>query len=79
MIDGDGIRVLHDKRQKQIRLWGIDCREKNQDFGTKAKHVTSNLVFAKVMEVEPVTKDRYGRTVAFVKVGDTLVNEELIR
>jgi endonuclease YncB( thermonuclease family) len=26
-----------------------------------------------------VTTDRYGRTVAFVKVGDTLVNEELIR
>jgi len=26
-----------------------------------------------------VTTDRYGRTVAFVKVGDTVVNEELIR
>jgi micrococcal nuclease len=32
-----------------------------------------------VVEVEPVTKDRYSRTVPFVKVGDTLVNEELIR
>ncbi len=31
------------------------------------------------LEVEPVTTDRYGRTVAFVRVGDTLVNEELIR
>lgn len=31
------------------------------------------------MEVEPVTTDRYGRTVAFVRVGNTLVNEELIR
>jgi len=53
--------------------------EKGQDFGTKAKQVTSILVFAKVVEVEPVTTDSYGRTVAFVKVGDTLVNEELIR
>ena len=26
-----------------------------------------------------MTVDRYGRTVAFVKVGDTVVNEELIR
>jgi endonuclease YncB( thermonuclease family) len=26
-----------------------------------------------------VTTDRYGRTVAFVRVGDALVNEELIR
>jgi endonuclease YncB( thermonuclease family) len=32
-----------------------------------------------VVEIEPVTKDRYRRTVAFVKVGDTLLNEELIR
>lgn len=26
-----------------------------------------------------MTVDRYGRTVAFVRVGDTVVNEELIR
>jgi micrococcal nuclease len=29
--------------------------------------------------VEPVDVDRYGRTVAFVRVGNVLVNEELIR
>ena len=79
VIDGDSITVLHDGRQEQIRLWGIDCPEKHQDFGSKAKHATSILVFAKVVEVEPVTTDRYGRTVAFVRVGDTLVNEEMIR
>jgi endonuclease YncB( thermonuclease family) len=79
VIDGDSIRVLHDGRQEQIRLWGIDCPEKWQDFGGKAKNVTSILVFAKIVEVDPVTTDRYGRTVAFVRVGDTLLNEELIR
>lgn len=79
VTDGDSITVLHDGRGEQIRMWGIDCPEKNQDFGTKAKHATSILVFAKMVEVEPVTTDRYGRTVAFVRVGDTLVNEELIR
>ena len=79
VIDGDSITVLHDGRQEQIRLWGIDCPEKGQDFGTKAKQATSILVFGKVVGVEPVTTDRYGRTVAFVRVGNTLVNEELIR
>jgi micrococcal nuclease len=34
---------------------------------------------AKTVQVEPVATDRYGRTVAFVKVGDALANEELIR
>jgi endonuclease YncB( thermonuclease family) len=77
--DGDSITVLHDGRQEKIRLWGIDWPEKHQDFGTKAKQATSILVFAKVVEVEPVTTDRYSRTVAFVRVGNALVNEELIR
>jgi len=76
---GDSIAVLRDVRGEQIHLWGIDCPDKNQDFGTKAKHATSILVLAKVMEVESVTTDRYGRTVAPVRVGDTLVKEELIR
>jgi len=79
VIDGDSITVLRDGRAEQIRLWGIDCPEKGQDFGTKAKQSMSILVFAKTVEVEPVMTDRYGRTVAFVRVGDTLVNEELIR
>jgi endonuclease YncB( thermonuclease family) len=33
----------------------------------------------KAVEVELVTTDRYPRTVAFVIVGDTVVNEELLR
>ena len=79
VIDGDTITVLHNGLGEKIRLWGIDCPEKNQDFGTKAKHTTSILTFAKVVEVESVTVDRYGRTVAFVRVADAFVNKELIR
>ena len=41
--------------------------------------MTSILVFAKLVQVDPATTDRFGRTVALVTVGDTLVNEELIR
>jgi endonuclease YncB( thermonuclease family) len=37
------------------------------------------LVFAKTAEADRVTTDRHGRTVAFAKVGDTVVNEALIR
>jgi endonuclease YncB( thermonuclease family) len=79
VADGGTITVLHNWQPEKVRLWGIDCPEKNQNFGTKAKHITSTLVFAKMVEVDPVTTDRYRRTVAFVRVGDTVVNEELIR
>jgi micrococcal nuclease len=79
VIDGDRITVLHDGKEEVIRLWGIDCPEKGQDFGTKAKQATSRLVFGRIVEVEPVNVDRHGRTVAIVTVGRTVVNEELIR
>ena len=77
--DGDTITVLRDKRPQKIRLYGIDCPEKRQPFGKKAKQFTSELVFGKVVEVEPVATDRYGRTVAFVRVENITVNEELIK
>jgi endonuclease YncB( thermonuclease family) len=79
VTDGDTITVLHAGRGERIRLFGIDCPEKRQAFGTRAKQATSALVFGKVAEVEPVDQDRYGRTVALVTVGATLVNEELVR
>jgi micrococcal nuclease len=79
VIDGDSITVLHDGRGEEIRLWGIDCPEKRQAYGTRAKQATSALVFGKIAEVEPLDVDRYGRAVALVTVGGTLVNQELIR
>ncbi len=79
LTDGDRITVLHAGRGERIRLYGIDCPEKRQAFGTRAKQATSALVFGKIAEVEPVDQDRYGRTVVLVTVGATLVNEELVR
>ena len=37
VIDGDSIRVMHDGQVEQIRLVGVDCPEKRQPFGTRAK------------------------------------------
>jgi len=79
VADGDTINVLRDKHPEKIRLYGIDCPEKRQAFGNRAKQFTSQLVFGKVVDVEPVTTDRYGRTVAFVRVENINVNEELIK
>jgi endonuclease YncB( thermonuclease family) len=78
VADGDTITVLRDKEQVRIRLYGIDCPERYQAFSKKAKQFTSEMVFGKVVEVEPVDVDRYGRTVALVTVFQRLVNEELV-
>ncbi len=42
--DGDTITVLHNGKGERIRLHGIDCPEKRQAFGKRAKQVTSDLV-----------------------------------
>ncbi len=42
--DGDTITVLHNGKGERIRLHGIDCPEKRQAFGKRAKQFTWQLV-----------------------------------
>lgn len=79
VADGDTITVLRDKTPVKIRLYGIDCPERRQAFGKKAKQLTSKMVFRKQVEIKPVDKDRYGRTVAWVYVDGKNLCEELVR
>jgi endonuclease YncB( thermonuclease family) len=65
--DGDTVTVMHEGRGEKIRLYGIDCPEKHQDFGTKEKKFTSSMAYNKLVAVESVTQDRYGRSGALVK------------
>jgi endonuclease YncB( thermonuclease family) len=79
IADGDSITVLNDRTPVKIRLYGIDCPEKGQAFGKRAKQFTSKMVFQKQVRIEQVTKDRYGRTVAWVYVGRKNLCEELVK
>lgn len=74
VTDGDTITVLRESREIKIRLYGIDTPEKSQDYGSRAKQRTSDLVFGKPVVVEAVDTDRYGRTVAniFLPGGQSL-------
>lgn len=80
VLDGDTIDVLHNGQAERIRLNGIDCPEKKQPFGQKAKQFTSALVFGKEVTVHPKTMDRHKRTVGDVLLPDgTNVNRELVK
>jgi endonuclease YncB( thermonuclease family) len=78
--DGDTIEILVNNRPVRIRLYGIDCPEKTQAFGQRAKQFTSDLVFGKVVYVKIKDTDRYGRSVGevFLSNGSTL-NYELVK
>ena len=76
--DGDTITVYDGREQTRIRLEGIDCPETGADFSTRAKQLTSNLVFGKQVRVEGKETDRYGRLVARVMVDGTDVSLALV-
>jgi len=80
VLDGDTIEVLHNQRPERIRLHGIDCPEKGQAYGTKAKQATSALVFGKEVTLQTYGMDKYGRTIADVLQSDGAnVNHELVK
>jgi len=80
IADGDTITVLYaDNTQEKIRLYGIDCPERTQPFGRKARQYTSSLVFGKPVTIRSMDRDRYGRNVAWIYIGDTSLNAELVR
>ena len=78
VADGDTISVLRDGRSVRVRLEGIDCPEKGQDFSQRAKQFTSDLTFGKEVTVDVRDVDRYGRLVARVHVDGKDVSVDLV-
>ncbi|MDP3090333.1 MAG: thermonuclease family protein [Nitrospira sp.] len=66
VLDGDTIEVLHNRHSERIRLSGIDCPEKGQAFGQKAKHTASDLAFGKEVTIQTHGHDKYKRTIGDV-------------
>ncbi len=80
VLDGDTIEVMHDGVAEPIRLQGIDCPEKRQAFGQKAKQATAQLVFRRTVTVQTVGRDKYGRTLADILLpNERVLNQDLVR
>jgi micrococcal nuclease len=84
VYDGDTVR-LDDGRV--VRLLGVDAPEvdspysKEEPGGAGSRQYLTDLVKGKRVVVRPgrEEKDRYGRTLALVYLGDVLVNGRIIR
>jgi endonuclease YncB( thermonuclease family) len=83
VTDGDTLRVLYvegeTKSEIKIRLYGIDAPEKKQAFGTQAKKALSDLAFGKDLTVTSTGRDQYGRLLAWLAVGSTSINGEMVK
>ena len=73
-------KLLHNTRAERIRLNGIDCPEKGQAYGKRAKQATAELVFGKEVTLQTYGEDKHGRTIADVFLSDgTNVNHRLVQ
>ena len=80
VLDGDTIEVLHNNHAERIRLSGIDCPEKGQAYGTRAKQAASALAFGKEVTLQTHGYDKYKRTLGDVILPDgTNVNHVLVK
>ena len=79
VTDGDTIKVLSNGIQVKVRLAAIDCPEKGQPWGKKAKQFTSHMILHKTVVVLPEGEDRYGRIIGWVFIEEINLNKALIR
>jgi endonuclease YncB( thermonuclease family) len=79
--DGDTVVVLDaENTQTTLRLAEVDCPEKAQAFGTRAKQFTSDAVYLKQIKYEVTDTDRYGRSIAKIYYDDNkYLSAEIIK
>lgn len=86
IIDGDTIEVDIGGLRRKVRYIGIDCPEPShppataEPFSAQATARNAELVKGRIVRLEKDVseRDRYGRLLRYVWVGDTLVNESLV-
>jgi endonuclease YncB( thermonuclease family) len=80
IADGDTVTVLDQlDEQHRVRLFGIDAPEKSQAFGSRSKQNLADKVFGKMVRVDVVDIDRYGREVGRIYLGDRFINLEQVQ
>jgi micrococcal nuclease len=87
VVDGDTVEVQVDGQTEDVRYIGVDTPETVKPgapiecFGPEAHDFNAQLVDGKTvrLDFDAERRDVYGRLLAYVHVGDTFVNEELLR
>ena len=87
IVDGDTIHVRLGDRVEKVRYIGMNTPEVHhptkgeEPGGREASEVNRRLVAGKTvrLELDVQERDRYGRLLAYVWVGDVMVNAELVR
>lgn len=75
VVDGDTFGTA--SRKNLVRLANVDAPEKGEPGGAAATAKLRRLIERETVRIEPVARDRYGRTVANVYKGRESVNKKM--
>jgi endonuclease YncB( thermonuclease family) len=78
IIDGDTLDVNVDSSVIRIRLADIDAPERSQPWGLEAKKFLATKVLKKEVQILITNKDRYGRQIGNIYLGNTDINELMV-
>ena len=79
IIDGDTFDLLKtDSTTIRVRMNGIDCPERSQDFYQVAKDALASYIFEKEVKLESGGNDRYNRVLADVYFENEYINLKMI-
>ncbi len=87
VVDGDTVHVRLGGRIEKVRYIGVNApevhhpRKGEEPGGREAMAVNRGLVEGKTvrLELDVQLRDRYGRLLAYIWVGETMINAELVR
>ena len=87
VVDGDTIHIKLGERVEKVRYIGVNTPESRhptrgeEPGGREAAAMNRHLVAGQRvrLELDVRSRDRYGRLLAYVWVGDLMVNAELVR
>ncbi|MDE0327556.1 MAG: thermonuclease family protein [Anaerolineaceae bacterium] len=81
VIDGDTIEVALNRRNRRVRYIGINTPERDEPCSNAATAANRRLVGGRSVTLVRGAEetDRYGRLLRHIYVGDTHVNEALVR
>ena len=75
VIDGD--TFMTGSRKNAVRLSNVDTPEKGQSGYSNAKTELTKLIQGKEVSIDTKARDKYGRSVANVKIGTRSVNKAM--
>ena len=80
IVDGDTFDLLTTENNTvRIRMNGIDCPERKQDFYQVAKDALATYIFKNKVQLITFGKDRYGRVLATVFSNGQNINLAMVR